>query len=69
MTTTAPCDLSAVDARAAIGRRELSPVELLESCIARIEAVDHAVCGVVVGEEEIPVATHSEAATRPGGRG
>ena len=25
------------------------------------EAVDHAVCGVVVGEEEIPTATHAEA--------
>jgi trigger factor len=33
------------------------------------EAVDHAVCGVVVGEEEIPVAAHAEPATRPGGRG
>jgi trigger factor len=30
------------------------------------EAVDHAVCGVVVGEEEIPVATHAEASARPG---
>ena len=38
-----PCDLSAVEARAMIGRRALSPVELLESCIARIEAVDPAV--------------------------
>ncbi|MFM1903009.1 MAG: Trigger factor [Planctomycetota bacterium] len=33
------------------------------------EAVDHAVCGVVVGEEEIPVAAHAEAAARPGVRG
>lgn len=24
------------------------------------DAVDHAVCGTVVGEEEIPTATHSE---------
>jgi trigger factor len=30
------------------------------------EAVDHAVCGVIVGEEEIPVAMHAEAAARPG---
>jgi trigger factor len=30
------------------------------------EAIDHAVCGMVVGEEEIPVATHSEPAARPG---
>jgi trigger factor len=33
------------------------------------EAVDHAVCGSVLGEDEIPVATHAEPATRPGGRG
>ncbi len=42
-----PCDLSAVDARARIGRKALSPVELLESCIARIEAVDGAVNAMV----------------------
>jgi len=33
------------------------------------EAIDHAVCGVVVGEEEIPVATQAEALARPGTRG
>jgi trigger factor len=33
------------------------------------EAVDCAVCGVVVGEEEIPVAAHAEPAARPGSRG
>jgi trigger factor len=33
------------------------------------EAIDHAVCGVVVGEEEIPVATQPDATARPGGRG
>ena len=38
-----PCDLSAVEARRLIGRRALSPVDLLESCIARIDAVDPAV--------------------------
>ena len=38
-----PCDLGAADARRLIGQKRLSPVELLESCIARIEAVDHAV--------------------------
>ena len=35
---------------------------------ADAEAVDHAVCGVVVGEEEIPVATRPDA-TPPGRRG
>ena len=40
---TEPCDLSATEARALIGRRALSPVELLDSCIARVEAIDPAV--------------------------
>ncbi len=40
---TEPCDLPATEARALIGRRALSPVELLESCIARTDAVDPAV--------------------------
>jgi trigger factor len=31
------------------------------------EAVDHAVCGVAVGDEEIPVATQAESAPRPRG--
>ena len=44
---TEPCDLEAVAARALIGRKRLSPVELVESCIARIEAVDHAVNAMV----------------------
>ena len=40
---TEPCDLSATTARRLIGTKRLSPVELLESCSARIEAVDPAV--------------------------
>ena len=46
-TATEPCDLSAVEARRLIGRKALSPVELLESCLARIEAVNPAVNAVV----------------------
>lgn len=38
-----PCDLPATEARRLIGTKRLSPVELTESCIARIEAVDPAV--------------------------
>ncbi len=38
-----PCELTAVEARRLIGTRRLSPVELTESCIARIEAIDPAV--------------------------
>jgi amidase len=41
--TTEPCDLTAVEARRQIGSRQLSPVDLMRSCIHRIEAVDHAV--------------------------
>jgi len=44
---TQPCDLTAVEARRLIGAKELSPVELLESCIERIEAVDGAVNAMV----------------------
>ena len=44
---TEPCDLTAVTARRLIGTKRLAPSELLESCIARIEAVDHAVNAMV----------------------
>ncbi|MCC6717642.1 MAG: amidase [Acetobacteraceae bacterium] len=43
---TEPCDLTAVEARRQIGARQLSPVELLASCRARIDAVNHAVKAV-----------------------
>jgi amidase len=42
-----PCDLSAVVARRLTGQKKLAPSELMESCIARIEAVDHAVNAMV----------------------
>ncbi|HME26863.1 MAG TPA: amidase family protein [Acetobacteraceae bacterium] len=44
---TEPCDLNAVEARRLIGQKKLAPTELLASCIARIEAVDHAVNAMV----------------------
>lgn len=44
---TEPCDLTAIEARRLIGQKKLSPTELLESCIARIESVDHAVNAMV----------------------
>ncbi len=37
---TALCDLPATELRRLIGSKRISPVELLESCIARIEATD-----------------------------
>ncbi len=49
---TEPCDLDAVEARALIGRRALSPVELLESCIARTDAVDPAVNAIPVRDDK-----------------
>jgi amidase len=64
-----PCDLTAVDARALMGRRKLSPVELLDSCIARIEAVDHAVNAMVARDYEGArrTAQRAEAAAMAGG--
>jgi Asp-tRNA(Asn)/Glu-tRNA(Gln) amidotransferase A subunit family amidase len=49
---TEPCDLSAVEARRKIGARQLSPVELLESCLARIGQVNHAVNAMVALDED-----------------
>lgn len=58
---TEPCDLTAVEARARIGAKKLSPVELLESCIARIEAVDHAVNAMPCRDDEGARATAKQA--------
>lgn len=44
---TDACDLSAVEARHLIGLEKLSPVELLESCLRRIEASNGAVNAIV----------------------
>lgn len=44
---TEPCDLNAVEARRLIGQKALSPVELTDSCIERIEAVDGSVNAMV----------------------
>lgn len=49
---TEPCDLSAVEARALIGARKLSPVELLQSCLKRIEAVNPALNAIVTLDAE-----------------
>ncbi|MGF6639621.1 amidase [Paraburkholderia sp. 35.1] len=43
MTHDSLVSLSAVDARRLIGDRSISPVELLDACIARIEAINPAV--------------------------
>ncbi|MBN9887072.1 amidase [Salipiger abyssi] len=47
MTATDPADLGAIEARSLIARKALSPVDLAEACIARVEKVDHAVNALV----------------------
>ena len=47
-----PCDLSARDARFLMGARKLSPVELLDSCLRRIELVNRQVNAVVAIDVE-----------------
>jgi Asp-tRNA(Asn)/Glu-tRNA(Gln) amidotransferase A subunit family amidase len=44
---TEPCDLSAVEARQMIGNKQLSPVELLDSCLSRIEKTNGALNALV----------------------
>ena len=63
-----PCDLSAIEARRLIGSKRLSPVELLESCISRIEAIDPAVNAIPARDFERArrAATLAEAAVRRG---
>src|SRR4051812_1216549 len=64
-----PCDLTAIEARRLIGRKQLSAVELLDSCITRIETVDHAVnCMVARDFDRARVAAKTaDAATARGG--
>ena len=45
------CDRSAVDLAALMRRREISPLELLDSCLARIEAVNPKLNAVVALDE------------------
>ena len=49
---TEPCDLSAVEARRLIAARDLSPVELLDSCVRRMERTNGAVNAVVAMDVE-----------------
>jgi amidase len=47
-----PCDLSAVEARRLIGAKRLSPVELLGSCFARIDAVNRQLNAIVAQDRD-----------------
>jgi amidase len=64
-----PCDLSAVEARALIGAKKLSARELLESCIARRDAVDPAVNCLVAHDDAaaLKAALVADEATARGG--
>ena len=56
--------LSAVELRRRIGRKDISPVELLEACIARIEAVNPAVNAICATDFERARATARAAEAR-----
>lgn len=65
---TEPCDLPAVEARRLIGRKQLSPVELLESCLERTGATNGAINAVVACDEALArlTAREQEAAVMAG---
>jgi len=46
------CDLSAVELRRLIGRKKVSPVQLLDSCLMRIRATDGAINAMVALDEK-----------------
>jgi len=56
-----PCDLSAVEARRMIGAKALSPVELMQSCLDRIEATNGTLNAIVTLDGEGALATAREA--------
>ena len=64
-----PCDLTAVDARRQIADRSISPVELMESCLARIEAVNPTLNAIVTldAEAAMDAARKAEAGGGKGG--
>ncbi|MEL7207532.1 MAG: FtsW/RodA/SpoVE family cell cycle protein, partial [Actinomycetota bacterium] len=59
---TEPRELDAVTARRLIGAGELSPVELLDSCLEQIGAVDPAVNAMVVRADDRARAEAEDAA-------
>lgn len=48
-----PCDLSAVEARQLVGARKLSPVELVESCLARTAHTNGRLNAIVAQDEAL----------------
>ncbi len=58
---TKPCDLSAVEARRLIGRKALSPVELVTSCITRIGETNSTLNAITAIDEDGALAVAKEA--------
>ena len=52
------CDLTASKLRRMIGRKDISPIELVESCIDRIESVDGQLNAMVTKSYEPVSYTH-----------
>ena len=48
---THPCDLTALDARRLIGAKALSPVELMDSCLSRIAAINPVLNAIIEMDE------------------
>jgi amidase len=65
---TEPCELTAAEARRLIGRKALSPVELMRSCLDRIERVNGTLNAVVTLDAEggLAAARAAEAAVMAG---
>jgi len=58
---TEPCDLPAVKARRLISQERFAPSELLEGCIARVEAIDPAVNAILARDFSSARATAKQA--------
>jgi amidase len=56
--------LSAVQQRRLIGRRALSPVDLMQACIARIEALNPGVNAIAATDFDRAMATARQAEAR-----
>lgn len=61
MTATNPADLGAQEARRLIAARDLSPVDLVTACLARIDAVNPAVNAVVARDDAAVLAAAKRA--------
>jgi amidase len=56
-----PCDLSAVEARRLIGLKKLSPVELTESCLKRIDQTNKTLNSIVARDDKAARAAAKQA--------